>query len=661
MRPAGWSLPVALRDILRFKRLDVPLAIAVRNAFGVTLPLLLGWASGHLGAGIWLSLGALVVMFSDQPGPYGERLAHITLASLGAALAAWAGFVFGAHRDVMIALALALGFGGGLLVQFGVAASRIGMTGMILLVIAGAMPMPLHAATQDALLILGGGLLQALLSVAAWPLGRYRPERMLLAVIYRELAKLARQRPGGDAAPPLTERLVAAQSMLLGGYRVRGRASEAFQVLLDAAEQIRLFTLSTSHAEDPSDTDARIADVLDGVADALESGSTSSVAAQAMNRLRAEEHTLPERVLSGLDRAVRNANWAGSAGELRAAEAERVLPALLRVDAPWAQLRANLNLHSAAFRHALRMGLALAFGVAAERYLGLAHGYWLPMTLAIVLRADFAATLSFGVQRAAGTILGLLLTTAILAFEPDLLVRILLLGVLAFLFRWLANASYTSAVAGLTGAVVILLAMAGEPAAQSIHDRLVATLLACVIALLAYLLWPTWERSRIQLALAAMIASYGDYLDALARGDARRLAQTRTASRVARINALASLERLRGEPFASTELRMRAERVFAHANRLVRSAMSLELQAGSRPPDTAMAGWLHQATDCVQTCAERLRGHEVAPAIVPEAPAGASGDARRLADALQALARILGPAPAPPAPDPRTDRDVAHR
>ncbi|MDG6929203.1 MAG: LLM class flavin-dependent oxidoreductase, partial [Nitrososphaerota archaeon] len=51
--------------------------------------------------------------------------------------------------------------------------------------------------------------------------------------------------------------------------------------------------------------------------------------------------------------------------------------------------------------------------------------------------------------------------------QPALLAKILLLGALAFLFRWLANASYTSAVAALTGAVVILLDLAGEPAAQS--------------------------------------------------------------------------------------------------------------------------------------------------------------------------------------------------
>ncbi len=643
-----WSLRGALdSNLLRLSRPDVPLIVATRNTAGVVLPLLLGLALGKLGIGIWVALGALVVMFSDQPGPYRQRLSHIAMAALGAALAGWAGFVFGAQREIMIVLALLLGFGAGLLVQFGAAASRIGMTSMILLVIAGASPMPLPQATLDGLLLLAGGLLQALLAVAAWPLGRCRPQRMLLAQIYRELAQLTRQRPGDDDAPPLSERLLDAQTMLLGGHDVRGRAGEALLVLLDAAEQLRLHVLAPDDAVHAPALSHDTATVLDAIAAALQAGMPSSTAADALQRLQQQSATAgmaQAAVLAPLARAVRNANWAGSAGELRAAADERSLPPALRGDSPWVQLRANLDMKSAAFRHALRMGVALALGVAVERYLGLAHGYWLPMTLAIVLRADFAATLSFGVQRALGTVLGLLLTTLLLNLGSSTLAAILLLGVLAFLFRWLGNSNYLLAVAALTGAVVILLALAGESAAQSMHDRLIATLLACGAALGGYLLWPTWERTRIQPALAAMLRAYADYLEALAGADARQLAHMRAASRLARINALASLERLRGEPFATAELRMRAERVFAHANRLVRSAMSLELLPAEQR--AAAAAWLRQCAEGVNACARYLDGaRDVALPPPPDVPSERL-ILQRLADALRALQDVLQPAPA---------------
>lgn len=639
-----WHLLEAMRETLRMRRPDVPWRIAARNAAGVTVPLLAGWALGHLGVGIWLALGALVVMFSDQPGPYRQRLSHIALAAAGAAAAGWAGFMFGARYEVMVALALLLGFGGGLLVQFGVAASRIGMTAMILLVIAGATPMPPLAAAQHAALILAGGLLQAVLAVAAWPLGRYRPERNLLAEIYAQLARLARQRPEPDSAPPLSGRLLDAQRMLLGGYRTRGRASEAFLVLLDAAETLRLHLLADrvqAPWRDSSATTDAVAAVLEAVAAALAAGHDNADAETALVALKTQSALLPAALQGALARAVRNCNWAGSAGELRAAAVQRSLPATLRDDAPLAQLRASLDLHSAAFRHALRMGVALAAGVAVERHLGLAHGYWLPMTLAIVLRADFAATLSYGVQRALGTVLGLLLTTLLLMLAPSLPEKILLLGALSFLFRWLANASYTGAVAALTGAVVILLDLAGEPAAQSMHDRLIATLLACAAALVGYLLWPTWERGRIQPVLADMLAAYAAYLRALAAADPDELAHRRGRSRRARVEAIASLERLRNEPFVEAMLRLRTERVFAHANRLIRGAMNLELLPPSARVHGALSDELGQSARWLDDCAAALHQGRMPPREPPPVAADATLDRQRLADALLALDAVL--------------------
>lgn len=54
-----------------------------------------------------------------------------------------------------------------------------------------------------------------------------------------------------------------------------------------------------------------------------------------------------------------------------------------------------------------------------SRELNLPHGYWLPMTAAIVLRSDFAATFNFGLLRVVGTIVGLVLTTVLLHVTPS--------------------------------------------------------------------------------------------------------------------------------------------------------------------------------------------------------------------------------------------------
>ena len=59
--------------------------------------------------------------------------------------------------------------------------------------------------------------------------------------VFRGLAQLARQQRHDEAdVPALTEAMTALQQTLLGRHHARGRAMEAFGVLLELAERIRL-------------------------------------------------------------------------------------------------------------------------------------------------------------------------------------------------------------------------------------------------------------------------------------------------------------------------------------------------------------------------------------------------------------------------------------
>jgi len=102
----------------------------------------------------------------------------------------------------------------------------------------------------------------------------------------------------------------------------------------------------------------------------------------------------------------RNATPAGAA-EFEKREASQ--PLWLRFTSRVATLRANLNLRSAAFRHAIRLTISIALGDALGRMLHPYRAYWIPMTIVLVLKPEFAVTFSRGVLRIAGTLLGLLL------------------------------------------------------------------------------------------------------------------------------------------------------------------------------------------------------------------------------------------------------------
>lgn len=656
-----------LRRLLELKPRDVPWRVGVRNTLAVVAPLAAGLATGHAAAGIAVAIGALNTMFADQPGPYRLRAQRMLLTALGAGLSAFAGAVFGAHDAVIVAAALLWGVVGGLLVAIGPEAGRAGLTSMILLVVMSADPLPVAQASGIGALVLVGGVLQSLVALAAWPLQRYRPERHALAEVFTQLAAMARMRHDPTTPPPTTQAVQFAQQLLHGAHRSRSLAMQSFRVLAEVGERIRVELLALADLREAV-TDPRsgaavgdvllaAARVLDGIAVALAQGIAPTAAREladaldplvaAIEGLRARHdergerrllriaHTRAEGLAGQLRSAARNAAFAGSRGEADAQEGEARLPAALRPQGALATLRANLGISSVAMRHALRCGICLALAVAVERMLDLPHGFWIPMTTAIVLKPDFAGTFSFGVLRVVGTLVGLVLVSVLLLGPIDgPWERLLAFAALCFAFRLLATVNYGLGTAALTGMIVMLMSFHGDAPGETILPRAGYTLAGSALALAAYALWPSRERLRLRPGLASMIDAYRAYLAAVLGGDAGQRAETRVAARAARTEALASLDRLAGEPRPDRRLLALAEGVFANGNRIARASMALEaarIDGGALPCAAEVAEFTARADAALRAITSRLR--EGTPsAYAPPRPAE-----RALAAALEAI------------------------
>lgn len=625
-----------LASLTRIKRPDVPLRVVLRNTAAVILPLAVGLASGHTAIGLGVGAGALNTMFSDQPGPYRKRLQRLLLATLAAGVAALAGFLLGGQLLPMLAITAIFGFVGGMLVLFGPDTARVGMISMILLVVTGAYPATLADAVGSAALIVAGGTLLGGLSLAAWPWQRYLPERKALADVYDGLAKLTTQSTHGESdAPALSETMTTLQRTLLGHHRARGRAMEAFSVMLELAERIRLQLTAIGELQGQFPAREGFADhaakILHAIADALRHGDSPDAAQRALRELKGDRTALPDQhtthsglaahlhTLTGqLAAAVRNADWAGSRGEIRASVAEQSLPRRLRIASGLSRLRANLTSRSAAFRHALRTAVCLSIALLLSRLLPLSHGYWLPMTAAIVLRPDFAATFSFGLLRVVGTLLGLALTTLLLYVTPaQPWAHLALMALLCMGFRYLATAHYGIAVAALTGTVVILLSFEGVNPADAVIARVISTSLGCALALSAYLAWPTWERGSARSTFAQMLQAYASYLAALAGTSTRDVRDKRFAARIARSNAQASLERMLGEPGTPADLLQLVRALDVNGNRLARSSMALEALLGE-PASQArepLSSFIASVASAVEALSQSLQQQGKPPAI----------------------------------------------
>ena len=167
----------------------------------------------------------------------------------------------------------------------------------------------------------------------------------------------------------------------------------------------------------------------------------------------------------------------------------------------WAEarrtLRENLTLESAAFRHGIRFGAALAVGVAVYRIFDMDdHGFWIPLTILFVMRADRDETYLRLVLRAAGTALGLVFATvAAETIDSDAVTVLILFCAAAFCFG-LLTVQYALFTTAITVYVVLLTDTLGENAWHAADLRALGTAIGILIAFLAWVLWPDPTQGR---------------------------------------------------------------------------------------------------------------------------------------------------------------------
>lgn len=163
-----------------------------------------------------------------------------------------------------------------------------------------------------------------------------------------------------------------------------------------------------------------------------------------------------------------------------------------------AALRSNLTLRSVSFRHALRFGAALGAGVATYWLLGMSeHGFWIPLTILFVLRPQQDETFHRLILRAVGTLVGLVIATALAEWLRGDGVAIGLALTIATAFAYgLLTVQYALFTAAITTYAVLLADSIGEAALRAAGQRALATAIGIAIAGAAFLLWSNPRRER---------------------------------------------------------------------------------------------------------------------------------------------------------------------
>jgi uncharacterized membrane protein YccC len=621
-------------------------AMALRNAIGIAIPLAVGIAAQNPSAGVMAATGALDVAFSDGEDPYAHRARRMLAAGVLVAIAVFAGRAVGHNHAAAIVLGALCAIAAGLMVAIGQTPADIGTITLVTLIVFSASPAPFGKALSSGLLALGGGVLQTLISLALWPVKRYAPESAVVANLYRELARGASAGAPATEAPPATAAISAARDTLAALTGDRTVEAERYLALFSQAERIRLTLLvlwrirtrlrrEESGIEEAGRLEASLAiaaDVLRRIAEALENQETFRTRALAslspvFPKVSGDAKWQLDALAGQLRSAVELADHTTHGGRAEFARQESKQPWTLRVAGGWAVVRANLCLRSAAMRHALRLAACVALADLLARSMGWHRPYWAPMTVAIVLKPDFTATYSRGVLRLAGTFAGLALSTVIVhMLSPTPLAQAALITLFLFLMRWAGGTNYGVLVTALTGLVVFLFSLTGVSPGEVMTARALNTLAGGAIALTAYRLWPTWERTRIPESLAELFDAYRHYFqsvrDAYLEPERRaELEQARQAGRLARTNLEASVARFASEPGTDAERLTVIERILANSHRYIHAVMALEagLQRSSYAPARPAFREFANAVDAtLYFLAAYLRGSAVEAGDLPD-------------------------------------------
>lgn len=551
--------------------------LALRAAAGVTIPFAVGAAVGHPAEGAIAAAGALPAGIAGMGGSTGANTGVIAATAVGMAVSTFVGSMVAGHLAATAGVLALWGFAAGLTAVLGRGAIVVGTQAVMGLVVFGRFPGDVATAAVHAAWVLAGAGLQGFLAAVIRPPVRFAAERKLLARTYAELALLASdlQRTGMTAAS------LTATARGLIERRGPGADVALLRGLVDEADRIRLELQALATVADQADVRAittSAAPWLRGIAAAIDTttpgpGEPVGLSA-AIEYLRAARDAAP-RGRRGMAARYTSARASALAGQLRAADrlvgavagirllvlptaTGRSVLALPRRTSSVAQRFATAagDWRSSAFRHAVRLAILLPVAEVVSRALPWQRGYWVTLTAAVVLKPDYAATSQRGVARIIGTGVGVVAAGLLVeTLHPNGAAVTMLVAVATWAAFTCFAASYALYSIAITALVVLLLTPLGSNGVSTVADRGLDTLIGGGLALIGYLLWPTWEGRSLRLAVGELLDALATYADAVLRryvdpagSEANDAATAAAVARRARLAATASLTRAAAEP-----------------------------------------------------------------------------------------------------------------
>ncbi|MBH1938050.1 FUSC family protein [Streptomyces sp. AV19] len=593
-------VPEWLVRAVRPRRAPVPWAAAGRAVVVIAGPVAAGLAMGRTAEAAMVSTGAMMSSAVPAAETYRRRAVNIVCPQLANALGLLLGGRVHDHGWVTVGVLCAIGLPAGLISTIGAVSSMTGMTALVSSVMGAGLPMPGPWWQPPALFLLGG-LLTLLFTMAAWPVRRGRAERVAVAEVYRAIATslpLAGSAGWAAARTAVMSALAHAHDvLLLCRSRHYGRRPEQARLLalLDAADALAESATALHRGRTPPP--AGTTEAIGALADAVGTG-------RGRVRLPGLRPGTPE------ERALRAALHRATAALADAPAArpggtgDSALPAGRAADAV---RRAFAD--PASWRYGIRLALCIGCAQALVSVIGVPRSYWIPLTVAFVVKPDMGSVFVRALLRALGTFAGAAVAAVLLVVVPQGGWDALVLALLAAALAIASPRGYLLQTMTLTPVLLLLLELeTPRPMGPQLAGfRLLDSLIGCAIALvLGYALWPGDRRTRAEARLADTAEAVADHLAAAFGTDRTR----------------------------------RSVRLRATGHRLSAFRTSLQQALAEPPPvSTRAAAWqplatsLERMTDLITAAGVQAR--HGAPHPAPDETAGIEACLRALADTVR--------------------------
>jgi uncharacterized membrane protein (TIGR01666 family) len=558
------QLPIS-KSVSKFKQflLSQYFYDGLKITLGVILPSIICYQIDQLQIGITISLGALFVSITDNPGAISHKRNAMIAANVFIFIMA---IIIGFTNKFGILLAFEIPifcFIFSMLTVYGARASSVGIAALLVMIVGIDQHLNASQTLIHALLLVSGGIWYLLFSMTLTQVLPYRPAEQMLGECIFEIAKYIKIKSDFyDTKNNLetNQRALIDQQILVNQAQenVREILFKTRKLLKDSSPQGNLLIMSfidvvdlfehameshqkydVLHKEYDStkiltnfqktifnlseelkyiglcihnhDTPKRIpltADLLVGIKSQIDALDQKGIQTVSLKKILVNLRNMSQRV---------EKMYAYHQSKTNVPDARRkeihTLATHHQLD--WKLFRENLTFKSSIFRHSFRVAIVclIAFIFARIFYTG-QFSYWILLTILVILKPAFSQTKKRNYERIVGTVAGGLLGILILFFVKDLNFKFWLLLFFMILTYSFARIKYVVSVFFMTPFILLMFDFIGQNnEIILVKERILDTFIGAGIASLAsYFILPSWESFQIKKIMSEMISKNILYL-----------------------------------------------------------------------------------------------------------------------------------------------------